>query len=199
VDPGTEEDGSGEAADRGRSPVALSLEAASRHREGVAPPPFCPDLGRHLLLAQSSWSDWVLRRVETVRFQEDRNVVREVTVEFRVRADAPVFTEDGKDCWLVPLALLWRRTLVEFQISDEDDHRMTQPGLRLTQQVDQSVLLAAAAAVPLSSVRQPRRALGASAAQLLFEEIAAQGDHHHRQVVFQPELVVRASSDRRRG
>jgi hypothetical protein len=53
--------------------------------------------------------------------------------------------------------------------------------------------------VPLSSIRQPREALGATAAQLLFEEIRAGGSgHHHRQVVFQPELVVRASSGLRR-
>jgi hypothetical protein len=37
------------------------------------------------------------------------------------------------------------------------------------------------------------------AAQLLFEEIRAGGSGHHRQVVFQPELVVRASSGMQRG
>ncbi|GII56024.1 LacI family transcriptional regulator [Planotetraspora thailandica] len=53
---------------------------------------------------------------------------------------------------------------------------------------------AAAAAVPLSSVRQPREQLGRTATQLLLEEIQADGHHEHRQVVFQPELVVRESS-----
>lgn len=53
---------------------------------------------------------------------------------------------------------------------------------------------AAAAAVPLTSVRQPRTELGRVAAELLFEEIAEPGQHRHRQVVFQPELVVRQSS-----
>ncbi|HWG74031.1 MAG TPA: LacI family DNA-binding transcriptional regulator [Acidimicrobiales bacterium] len=52
---------------------------------------------------------------------------------------------------------------------------------------------AGAAAVPLSSVRQPRHALGQRAAQLLLEEASPDG-HHHRQVVFTPELVVRESS-----
>jgi LacI family transcriptional regulator, galactose operon repressor len=46
---------------------------------------------------------------------------------------------------------------------------------------------------PLSSVRQPKYELGASAAELLLEE-AAGGDHRHRSVRFEPELVVRASS-----
>jgi LacI family transcriptional regulator len=53
---------------------------------------------------------------------------------------------------------------------------------------------AAGAAVPLSSVRQPREELGRAAAGMLFEEITAPEQHHHRQVVFRPELVVRASS-----
>jgi LacI family transcriptional regulator len=53
---------------------------------------------------------------------------------------------------------------------------------------------AAAAAVPLSSVRQPRRELGRTAAQLLMEETARPGGHKHRQVVFRPELEIRRSS-----
>ena len=54
-----------------------------------------------------------------------------------------------------------------------------------------------AAAVPLSSVRQPRAELGASAAELLFEEIQAaeaDGPHEHRAVRMTPELIVRQSS-----
>jgi LacI family transcriptional regulator len=58
---------------------------------------------------------------------------------------------------------------------------------------------AAVAVVPLSSVRQPRELLGRTAAELLFQEIDEGTGHRHRQVVFEPELVVRASSDLRRG
>jgi LacI family transcriptional regulator len=53
---------------------------------------------------------------------------------------------------------------------------------------------AGAAAVPLSSVRQPRELLGRTAANLLLAESAAGTDHVHEQVVFRPELVVRTSS-----
>ena len=53
---------------------------------------------------------------------------------------------------------------------------------------------AGAAAVPLSSVRQPREQLGRTAAELLLEETREGADHRHRHVVFQPELVVRRSS-----
>ena len=53
---------------------------------------------------------------------------------------------------------------------------------------------AAAAAVPLTSVRQPSRQLGRIAARLLLEEGADDHGHQHRHVIFQPELVVRQST-----
>ncbi|MFE7929750.1 LacI family DNA-binding transcriptional regulator [Streptomyces sp. NPDC057456] len=63
---------------------------------------------------------------------------------------------------------------------------------------------AAAAAVPLTSVRQPAVTMGALAAEMLLEETeeggvggaqgAGAGRHEHRRVVLQPELVVRRSS-----
>jgi LacI family transcriptional regulator len=52
---------------------------------------------------------------------------------------------------------------------------------------------AAAAAVPLSSVRQPREELGRTAATLLLEEVE-DPDHRHRHVVFEPELIARDST-----
>jgi LacI family transcriptional regulator len=58
---------------------------------------------------------------------------------------------------------------------------------------------AAAATVPLSSVRQPREQLGRTAAELLLDEVNNPATHKHRQVVFEPELVVRESSDHLRG
>ena len=81
---------------------------------------------------------------------------------------------------------------------------MLQGLLRLGFRVPEDVALvgyddidfAAAAAVPLTSVRQPRREMGASAARLLFDEIAARGsgEHEHSAIRFAPEVVVRASS-----
>jgi LacI family transcriptional regulator len=63
---------------------------------------------------------------------------------------------------------------------------------------------AAAAAVPLTSVRQPATQMGALAADLLSAETDATAagsgaEHEHRQVVLQPELVVRASTMQRSG
>lgn len=52
---------------------------------------------------------------------------------------------------------------------------------------------ASAAVVPLSSIRQPSALIGATAVEILLEE-AADPASKPRQVVFQPELVVRAST-----
>ena len=57
------------------------------------------------------------------------------------------------------------------------------------------IVFAAAAAVPLSSVRQPREQLGRAAAELLLEEATDGANHRHRRLVFEPDLVVRDSSD----
>nr|WP_203590314.1 LacI family DNA-binding transcriptional regulator [Streptomyces sp. SID13031] len=52
---------------------------------------------------------------------------------------------------------------------------------------------AAAAAVPLTSVRQPRQLLGRTAAELLLDE-SSNPDHEHQRVTFTPELIVRTST-----
>ena len=53
---------------------------------------------------------------------------------------------------------------------------------------------AADAAVPLTSVRQPKYQLGRAAAELLLDEADRPDQHEHRRIVFKPELVARASS-----
>jgi LacI family transcriptional regulator len=53
---------------------------------------------------------------------------------------------------------------------------------------------AESAVVPLSSVKQPARLLGSTALEMLVDEVESPLTHKHRQVTFQPELVVRAST-----
>jgi hypothetical protein len=77
-----------------QDPVQLALQASSDSRRDTWERPEiypCVELGRRLLLAQLEFSDWVLRRVECVRFERDRSVSRTISVEIVVRADAPVF------------------------------------------------------------------------------------------------------------
>lgn len=51
--------------------------------------------------------------------------------------------------------------------------------------------------VPLTSVRQPIDELGQQATRLLLEHTSGDESHVHRQVILQPELIVRNSSDPR--
>jgi LacI family transcriptional regulator len=71
-------------------------------------------------------------------------------------------------------------------------------GLRVPQDLAivgyDDVEYAQAAAVPLTSVGQPRHLLGRTATELLLAEARGDPEHEHRQVVFSPELVVRAST-----
>lgn len=53
---------------------------------------------------------------------------------------------------------------------------------------------AEAAVVPLSSVKQPAQLLGSTALEMLIDEIENSSTHKHRQITFQPELVVREST-----
>lgn len=53
---------------------------------------------------------------------------------------------------------------------------------------------ASAAAIPLTSVRIPRRLMGRTATDLLLEEASGDPEHVHRRIVLQPELVVRQST-----
>jgi LacI family transcriptional regulator len=60
------------------------------------------------------------------------------------------------------------------------------------------IAMAAVARVPLTTLRQPARDIGSRAAALLVEELSEDGErpptHQHEHTVFQPELVVRAST-----
>ena len=72
-----------------------------------------------------------------------------------------------------------------------------QGGLRVPQDIAligyDDIDFASAAVVPLSSIRQPSALIGQTAVELLLAE-AADGTVAPTQVVFQPELVVRAST-----
>ncbi len=76
---------------------------------------------------------------------------------------------------------------------------MVRSGVRVPEEVAivgyDDIDFAAAAAVPLSSVRQPRQLIGRTAAELVIAETQDPEEHEHQHVVFTPELVVRTSSD----
>ena len=75
---------------------------------------------------------------------------------------------------------------------------MIQSGVRVPEELAivgyDDIDFAAAAAVPLTSVRQPRHAIGRTGAELVMAETTDPAGHEHQHVVFTPELVVRQSS-----
>jgi hypothetical protein len=105
----------------------------------------CKECGRRLLLLLLCSSDWVSRRTEHVSFRDDRSVVRRVTVEFHVPEQAPVFRgKDGEAYHLLPLSVMRRKTLVNFELRDEGGRFVVLPSLRHNQAITESVLLACA-------------------------------------------------------
>jgi LacI family transcriptional regulator len=93
-----------------------------------------------------------------------------------------------------PTAVFCANDLIALGVLQE----MTRNRIRVPEDISivgyDDIDFAAAAAVPLTSVRQPRQQLGHTAARLLLDE-AADGDaHQHRQVIFEPELVIRQST-----
>jgi LacI family transcriptional regulator len=56
------------------------------------------------------------------------------------------------------------------------------------------VEFASVLSTPLTSVRQPKYDLGRAAAELLFDEAHNPASHRHKHIIYQPELIVRASS-----
>jgi LacI family transcriptional regulator len=95
---------------------------------------------------------------------------------------------------LRPTAVFCANDLLALGVLQE----MTRCGIRVPEDLAlvgyDDIEFASAAAVPLSSVRQPRQELGRMAARLLMDETSQAGRHTHRQVVFHPELVIRRSS-----
>ena len=93
-----------------------------------------------------------------------------------------------------PTAVFCANDLIALGVLQE----MTRNRIRVPEEVSivgyDDIDFAAAAAVPLTSVRQPRAQLGEAATELLIDEVENPQRHQHRQVVFEPELVVREST-----
>jgi LacI family transcriptional regulator len=93
-----------------------------------------------------------------------------------------------------PTAVVCANDLIALGVlQDMTRHHVDVPGELAIVGYD-DIEFAAAAAVPLTSVRQPRVQLGEAAASLLIDEVENPDTHRHRQVVFEPELVIRESS-----
>jgi hypothetical protein len=122
-------------------PADLSLAKARGFADETYTSDFCDECGCRLARACIQWSDWVLRRTESVRFSDDRCVNRVISIDLLVREEAPLFwAPGGKPFWLVPVSIMRRKTLVNFYLRDEDGNDIPLPGLHLVQHLDESVL-----------------------------------------------------------
>lgn len=131
-----------------------------------------------------------------------RSAVADAGVELSVLETAALDVASGRDAGARLLGMSPRPTAV-FCANDLLAlgllQAMVGAGIRVPAEMAivgyDDVEFAGAAAVPLTSVRQPAKRLGRTAAELLIAETAG-GDEpvEHQQVVFTPELVVRAST-----
>jgi hypothetical protein len=140
-------EGAASSSCRGHSaePAELALEKAEAFATAHSTADFCNGCGRQLASACIYWREWVVRRAEKVTFRDDRCVNRKISIEFLVPEDAPVYgAPTGQRFWLVPLSVMRRNALVNYDLYDEEEHRITSPGLWFTQHLDESLLRAVA-------------------------------------------------------
>jgi hypothetical protein len=106
----------------------------------------CRECGLVLLRQFIDIADWVVRRVEGIRFVDDRTVRRRVSVDYTVPADGVVLRgHSGPDVRVLPLAMMRRKSMVSFDFRDHDDRPMPLLGLRENQALTLSVIRAWAA------------------------------------------------------
>lgn len=95
----------------------------------------------------------------------------------------------------LPTAIFCLNDIMAFGVMRE----LMRLGIRVPEDISligyDDIAFATTASVPLSSVYQPAYQLGFTAAELLVSECEDAEGHVHSQVVFAPELVVRASTE----
>jgi hypothetical protein len=94
----------------------------------------CARCGATLLRLFRYSAEWVVRRVENVSFVDDCTVRRFVSVDYEPPPDALAFRcPDGEVVRLLPLAILRRKSLINFDFRDHDGTALSLLGLRQNQ------------------------------------------------------------------
>lgn len=180
----------------GRLAVTHLLEQGNRHIAFVGGPVAIQQVADRYAGAQAA----------VAAFTESQNANAEAPVLDLVETEALTLKTGGAAGGRIaampagerPTAVFCANDLIALGLLQE----VVRQGLRVPQDIAivgyDDIDYAAAAVVPLSSVRQPRDQLGRAAAEMLFDEINGGDSHRHRQIVFEPELVVRESSTARR-
>jgi hypothetical protein len=107
----------------------------------------CHACGLDLLRLYLGSARWVVRRVENVEFLDDRTARRRMSVDYASPESAVRLYRPSDDRWIriVPLTVLRRKSLINFDLRDEDGRPMPLLGLRETQALTLAVARAWAA------------------------------------------------------
>lgn len=109
----------------------------------------CRECALRTLIMLMNGAQWVMRRVERVAFYDDRAAGRRVSVDFVVPGQAPRYclTGDRAVC-LIPLAVMRRKTLVNFSLTDADGSALSLVSMRHNQALTEQMILALADITP---------------------------------------------------
>jgi hypothetical protein len=111
----------------------------------------CHTCGIRMLDVFVNSPDWVVRRVEHITFRDDRTAQRRVTVDYDTPRHTVTLRRRGVDdrrdrqndlVRIVPLTMMRRKTLVNFNLRDADGTPMPLLGLRESQALTSAVLCA---------------------------------------------------------
>jgi hypothetical protein len=109
----------------------------------------CRECARRVLSILLESPQWVMRRVERVRFCDDVSATRRVSMDFFLPSSAPRLTvSENEDVRLVPLTVMRRKTLVNFNIADVDGRALPLMSMRHTQALTEQMLLTLAEMTP---------------------------------------------------
>jgi hypothetical protein len=100
----------------------------------------CPQCGVRLLHLWLNSRDWVRRRTESVEFIDDRTVRRRVTVDFLMPPSAPALFFDNRLQTIVPIVLLKKKSLTNFDLRDEGGNALSLLELRQQQALTVALL-----------------------------------------------------------
>ena len=103
----------------------------------------CGTCGLRLLSTFVRSADWVVRRVEKIEFVDDRTVRRRVSVDYTMPDSAVVLrTVDGREIRILPVALMRRKNMIQFDFRDHEGLPMPLLGLRENQALTLAVVRA---------------------------------------------------------
>jgi hypothetical protein len=108
----------------------------------------CRRCGLALLRTYTEIAEWVVRRVEAIEFVDDRTVRRRVSVDYTVPREAVSLQVcDGQSVRVLPLAMMRRKSMINFDLRDQGGRSLSLLGLRENQALTLGVVRSWASAL----------------------------------------------------